>query len=77
MVKALLIVVIIVAAMALLGWLTFSNSSSQSTIVIDKNKVQQDTGKAVERVQEFTEDVRESVDKAVHRKEAPVSPAAP
>jgi beta-lactam-binding protein with PASTA domain len=69
MIKAVVLIAILVGVMALLGWLSISNNASQTTIMIDKNKVQQDAGKAVEKAKEFARDVEDKVDDAVHRGE--------
>jgi hypothetical protein len=69
MVKAIVLIAILVGVMALLGWLSVSNNASQTTITIDKNKVQQDTGEAVQKAKELAVDVEDKVDEAVHRGE--------
>ncbi len=70
MIKAVVLVAILVGVMALLGWLSISNNASQTTIMIDKNKVQQDAGKAVQKAKDFAEDVEDKVDDAVKYGEA-------
>lgn len=65
MVRTLILIAILAVAMTLLGWLTFSNSSSSTTIIIDKAKVQQDAGEALQKAKEFARDVEEKVDDAV------------
>lgn len=65
MIKAVVLIAILVGVMALLGWLSISNNASQTTIMIDKNKVQQDAGKAVQKAKEFAEGVEDNVDDAV------------
>lgn len=66
MIKAIILIAILVLAMLLLGWLNVRNSPSQTTITIDKNKVQQDAGEAVQKAKELARDVEEKVDEAVH-----------
>ncbi|WLD14929.1 hypothetical protein [Planctellipticum variicoloris] len=65
MIKAVVLIAILVGVMALLGWLSISNNASQTTIMIDKNKVQQDAGKAVQKAKDFAEGVEDKVDDAV------------
>lgn len=74
MIKAIILIAILVLAMLLLGWLNFSNSPSQTTITIDKNKVQQDAGEAVRKAKELARDVEEKVDDAVHNDSSSVAP---
>jgi beta-lactam-binding protein with PASTA domain len=64
MIKAVVLIAILVGVMALLGWLSISNNASQTTIMIDKNKVQQDAGKAVQKAKDFAEGVEDKVDDA-------------
>lgn len=69
MIKAVVLIAILVGVMALLGWLSISNNASQTTITIDKNKVQQDAGEAVQKAKEFARDVEDKVDDAIDRNE--------
>lgn len=69
MIKAVVLIAILVGVMALLGWLSVSNNASQTTITIDKNKVQQDAGEAVQKAKEFARDVEGKVDDAIDRNE--------
>src|SRR5262245_16766162 len=60
--RALLVVVIAVLVLALVGWIKFHNSPDQSSIVIDKNAIKQDTEGAVERGNEFLNSARHAVE---------------
>jgi cytoskeletal protein RodZ len=60
-VRVLLILVVIVALMALVGWIKFRNSPQESTITIEKETIQQDAKKIVDRGNEFVEDARKSI----------------
>jgi len=50
--RRLLILVLVIGGMFYFGWLTFSNSSDESTIQINKTEIEADTEKAVEKVKE-------------------------
>lgn len=63
MLKAVLWLALIVFVMSILGWLTFNNSSRQTSITVDKARVEEDTRRAIEKVQDVTEDLRERVDR--------------
>jgi hypothetical protein len=54
----LVIVVVIVAAMALLGWLTFSGSTDRASISIETKEIKEDVGRAVESGKEYSEKAR-------------------
>lgn len=56
--KTVLIVVCVVLAMALLGWLTFTNSPDHTTIHIETQKIKNDTRRAVEEGEKVIDDVQ-------------------
>ena len=59
--RALFVVVVAVLILALVGWIKFHNSPDQSSIIIDKNAIKQDTEGAVERGNEFLNNARHAV----------------
>lgn len=67
MLKAIILMAIITAAMALIGWLTFSNGTSQTVITIDKQRVREDVHNAVEKVEQLTEELQERVEESTHQ----------
>lgn len=69
MIKTIILIAILVLVMALLGWLSVSNSPSHTTITIDKTKVQQDAGQAVQKAKDLAKDVEHKVDETLHNGE--------
>lgn len=55
--KTILIVVCIGLAMALLGWLTFSNSPDHTTIHIETQKIKSDTQRAIDEGEKVIDEV--------------------
>lgn len=56
--KTTLIVVCVVLGMALLGWLTFTNSPDQTTIHIETQKIKSDTRRAVHESEKVIDEVQ-------------------
>jgi hypothetical protein len=77
MLKTVFWLAVIVIGMAFLGWLSFSDSPQQAAITLDKQQVQDDTRKAIDKVQEVTEDMRERAEEAVSPTTPSDEPAPP
>lgn len=58
--RMLIIVVLIVALMAVAGWLVFNVGDSSTTIEIRTDKMQQDAKQAVDKAKEAVEKISES-----------------
>jgi len=59
--RALFVALLAVLVLALVGWIKFHNTPDQSSIIIDKNAIKQDTEGAVERGNEFLNNARHAV----------------
>jgi len=54
--RFLVIVGMVVLGMTLLGWLSFSQTGERATISIETKEIKEDTGKAMEKGKELTEE---------------------
>lgn len=79
MLRTILVISIVVILMAFFGWLKFSDSNDQATIILDKQEVKEDTKKAVEKAKEVSEDIQEKAKEALDDVDnpAPAEPARP
>lgn len=68
--RRLLIVVLLIAGMFYLGWLSFRDEGGTSTIELNKNEVKADADKAVEKAKEV---IREGADAAKQAVDSPSS----
>jgi hypothetical protein len=59
--KALLVIVAIVAVLALIGWITFGTGDDRASLSIETDKIRQDTREAVEEGGEFIEGARQEI----------------
>lgn len=57
--KPLVICILLICAMALLGWLNFSRDNGAVSATLDTDKVRQDTAQAVEKGKELVEEGRQ------------------
>ncbi len=79
MLRALLIIAAIGILMALMGWISFSNSGDHATITLEKQEVQKDTETAVNKVKELGHDLGQKAEQAFDGNKAPATsePVAP
>jgi len=68
--RRLLILVLLIAGMFYLGWLSFRDDGGTSTIQLNKNEVKADADKAVEKAKEV---IREGADAAKQAVEVPAN----
>ena len=59
--KAILIVLAIVIVLVLIGWVSFGTSDNGASISVDTDRIQQDTGEAIERGGELIENTRDEI----------------
>jgi len=57
--KTLIIAALVALVLALLGWVSFQNSSNEARIVIDKAQVKEDTQKAIQKVEELKDELKD------------------
>lgn len=62
--RALLGFVAAVLILALVGWISFSSSSDQATVNIEKEKIKQDTAEIVEATKNVADDIANSAESA-------------
>jgi hypothetical protein len=60
------VVIVIVAAFAAVGWISFHKSAEKATIDIETKQMQQAGERAVEKSRQLVEEAADSVKKAVH-----------
>lgn len=59
--RAILVLIVVILLLALVGWIRFIDTPQQSTISIEKETIKQDTGRMVERGNEFVNQTRRAV----------------
>lgn len=59
--KAILILVAIVLVLVLIGWVSFGTTENGASISVDTDRMQQDTGEAIESGGELIENTREEI----------------
>jgi len=62
--RLLIIIILAVAAMVALGWISFSQSDSDANIKIDTQAMKEDTGKAITKGRELIDDAKQSFKEA-------------
>jgi len=62
--KAFLTALLLIAAMTLAGWLTFTSTEETISVEVDKSEVKKDTGAAVEEGKELARELKESGEQA-------------
>ncbi|HRA88805.1 MAG TPA: hypothetical protein PK992_12065 [Planctomycetaceae bacterium] len=62
--KIILIIVLAVAAMFALGWVSFQQSETETNIKIDTQEIREDTEKVNEKGKELTDDTKKALDHA-------------
>ncbi|MEW4527694.1 hypothetical protein [Maioricimonas sp. JC845] len=73
--KALLVIVLLVAAGVLLGRISFSSSENDATIRLDTQEVRQDTREAAERAEDVADDVANGIDRSLRESTEPAGAA--
>jgi hypothetical protein len=60
--RVLIILVAVVALLALLGWITFSNDPGRSSINLETQEIREDTGEALHKGSELLKEAEGEVD---------------
>ena len=63
--KAVAIILIAVAAMALLGWITFSSSGDRPSVSVETEVIRRDVGKAAEATERAAEEAAAGGEKLI------------
>ncbi|MBX3413951.1 MAG: hypothetical protein KF708_14770 [Pirellulales bacterium] len=63
--RRLLIIILLIAGMFYLGWLSFRNDDGTSTIQLNKDEVKADADKAIEKTKEVLHEGADAVKQAV------------
>src|SRR5690606_17194088 len=71
--RGFLIIVLVVVVVMLLGWVSFRSGEGEDAIILNKEKAQQDTAAAAEKVEEVVESASDTVENAVNGVEQPDS----
>ena len=64
------VVIVIVAAFAAVGWISFHKSAEKATIEIETKQMQQAGERAVEKSRQLVEEAADSVKKAAHEEKS-------
>jgi hypothetical protein len=59
--KAILILIVIGLILALIGWISFRKDDNGATMRIETDRIERDTGEAVDRGRELIEDARREI----------------
>ena len=75
--KAILIVLAIVIVLVLIGWVSFGTTDKGASISVDTDRIQQDTGEAIERGGDLIENTREEIRERREHDDDPAIDAEP
>jgi hypothetical protein len=75
--RALILLVVVILALALAGWISFSKSPDRSSINLETQQIQQDTDRALESGSNLLRNAGEAVDRANEPPPQPTSTSEP